>query len=313
MIVWITGAKGFIGQHLARHLADKEHTVLGIGHGLWPEAADEARLKFWLNGEISTSNLTSLRAICGLPDLVVHLAGGASVGGAVANPFEDFSRTVSTTAELLEWLRLNSSATRVVVVSSAAVYGSSQLGRISEAAPTHPVSPYGFHKLMMEQLCRSYAACYGMKCGVLRLFSVYGSGLRKQLLWDICRRLLDEPKSIELSGTGDELRDWTHIFDVVRAIEATYAMASPEVPVFNLGSGQATTVRDIAQTVIDVFAEKGISCELRFNGAVRPGDPFSLVADPHQLQELGFVWHVKPQDGISEYVRWFLSQSAGRK
>jgi len=313
MIVWITGAKGFIGQHLARYLADREHTVLGIGHGFWPEATEEARLKFWLNGEISTSNLTSLRSISGLPDLVVHLAGGASVGGAISNPFEDFSRTVSTTAELLEWLRLNSSRTRVVVVSSAAVYGSSQLERINETVPTHPVSPYGFHKLMMEQLCRSYAACYDMNCGVLRLFSVYGSGLRKQLLWDICRRLLDEPKSIELSGTGDELRDWTHISDVVKAIEATYVMASPEVPVFNLGSGQATTVRVIAQTVIDVFAAKGISCELRFNGAVRPGDPFSLVADPHQLQKLGFVWHVKPQDGISEYVRWFLSQSAGRK
>lgn len=309
MIVWITGAKGFIGQHLARHLAAHGNIVLGLGHGLWPEAETEAGLAAWLNGEISSSNLTSLRVTHGAPDLVLHLAGGSSVGAAIANPREDFARTVATTAELLEWLRLESPLTRLVAVSSAAVHGAAYTGRIAESSATQPLSPYGFHKLMMEQLCRSYASCYGLQCLVLRLFSVYGPGLRKQLLWDLCRRLQHAPPSIELSGTGDELRDWTHVSDVLRAIEATADLASPEVPTFNVGSGRATSVREVAQTVIDAFATGGQRSNLHFNGKVRAGDPFSLVADSSRLQALGFEWSISPQQGIAEYVRWFHDQA----
>jgi UDP-glucose 4-epimerase len=309
MIIWITGAKGFIGQHLARHLAAQGNTVLGLGHGLWPEAATEAGLAVWLNGEIAGSNLTCLRATHGAPDLVVHLAGGSSVGAAIANPREDFARTVATTAELLEWLRQESPLTRLVAVSSAAVHGVGHSGFIAESASTQPFSPYGYHKLMMEQLCRSYGSCYGLKCLVLRLFSVYGPGLRKQLLWDLCRRLQDAPPSIELSGTGDELRDWTHVSDVLRAIEATADLASPEVPIFNVGSGHATSVREVGQTVIDAFAAGGQRSKLHFNSKVRAGDPFSLVADPSRLEALGFEWNVSPQQGIAEYVRWFQGQA----
>lgn len=307
MIVWISGAKGFIGQHLARYLVARGDTVLGLGHGLWPEASVETGLAYWLNGEVSGSNLNSLRIARGLPDLVVHLAGGSSVGVAMANPREDFLRTVATTAELLEWLRQEAPRTRLVAVSSAAVHGTGHAGRIAESAPTRPLSPYGYHKLMMEQLCRSYASSYGLPCLVLRLFSVYGPGLRKQLLWDLCQRLQGKPASIELSGTGGELRDWTHVQDVLRAIEVTSGLASPEMPVFNVGSGRATSVREVAQTVIAAFGEAGVRSELSFNGQVRAGDPFSLVADPSRLQALGFECHVSSQQGIADYVHDFLA------
>lgn len=308
MIVWITGAKGFIGQHLARRLATRGDTVLGVGHGLWPEAAMEASLSFWLNGEITGSNLNSLRLVHGRPDLVVHLAGGSSVGLALANPLEDFSRTVGSTAALLEWLRQESPQTRLVAVSSAAVHGAGHEGRIADSAPTRPLSPYGHHKLMMEQLCRSYASCYGLPCLVLRLFSVFGLGLRKQLLWDICQRLRAEPASVELDGSGDELRDWTYVSDVLQAIEATADLASPEVSTFNVGSGRATSVREVAQMVINAFGEAGEQTELRFSGKVRAGDPFSLVADPLRLQKFGFECRVSLQQGIADYVRWFQGQ-----
>lgn len=310
MIVWITGAKGFIGQHLSRHLATRGNIVFGIGHGLWPEALTEGGLVAWLNGEINGSNLAYLRAVHGVPDLVVHLAGGSSVGAAIANPREDFARTVITTAELLEWLRLESPLTRLVAVSSAAVHGVGHSGPIAESSSKQPLSPYGYHKLMMEQLCRSYGDSYGLRCLLLRLFSVYGPGLRKQLLWDICRRMQDAAPYIELSGTGEELRDWTHVSDVLRAIEVTADLASPEVPTFNVGSGIATPVREIAQTLIDILAKGGTRIKLHFNGKVRAGDPFSLVADSSRLQALGFEWSVPPHRGIDEYARWFQGQAA---
>ena len=94
-------------------------------------------------------------AMVGPPDYIFHLAGGSSVGASIANPYEDFSRTVATTAELLEWMRLAAQNATLVSVSSAAVYGAGHTGPIREEHALLPFSPYGYHKLMMENLCQS--------------------------------------------------------------------------------------------------------------------------------------------------------------
>ena len=102
MSVWITGAKGFIGGHLARELADGGHAVHGIGHGVLEETArSHLGLKSWINGEIEAGNLDALAAAHGPPATVFHLAGGSSVGLAIAHQYEDFTRTVVSTARLL--------------------------------------------------------------------------------------------------------------------------------------------------------------------------------------------------------------------
>jgi UDP-glucose 4-epimerase len=172
--MWVTGANGFIGRHLVRVLADRGHAVHGIGHGAIEELDRErVGLRIWLNGEIDAANLNALAESSGLPSTIFHLAGGSSVGLSIAQPFEDFSRTVSSTARLLEWLRGSAPKCRLIVASSAAVYGAECSGPISEDAKPVPMSPYGRHKLMMEQLCRSYAVTFGLKSAVARLFSVY--------------------------------------------------------------------------------------------------------------------------------------------
>ena len=169
------------------------HYVHGIGHGAIEELDRErVGLRIWLNGEIDAANLNALAERSGLPSTIFHLAGGSSVGLSIAQPFEDFSRTVSSTARLLEWLRGSAPECRLIVASSAAVYGAEYSGPISEDAKPVPMSPYGHHKLMMEQLCRSYAVTFGLSSTVARLFSVYGPHLRKQLLWDICSRFRGE-------------------------------------------------------------------------------------------------------------------------
>src|SRR5258708_26517984 len=156
MTLWVTGGNGFIGRNLIRLLADGGHSVHGLGHGAIDEA-ERRRLKLveWINGEIDAPNLAALAERGGLPSTIFHLAGGSSVGLSIEQPYEDFSRTVNTTARLLEWMRRSAPNCRLVVVSSAAVYGAHHSESISEEAEPRPVSPYGHHKLMMEQLCRS--------------------------------------------------------------------------------------------------------------------------------------------------------------
>jgi UDP-glucose 4-epimerase len=305
--IWITGGRGFIGRHLARHLADTGNHVVGLGHGAWPEGeASHWGVERWLNGDIQPGNLRQLMLEGGVPDFVYHLAGGSSVGAAIASPNEDFARTVATTAQLLDWIRLESPGTRLIAVSSAAVYGAGHQGRIAEDQARVPYSPYGYHKLMMEQLCRSYAATYGTRVVVARLFSVYGDFLQKQLLWDLCTKLASGASTVELGGTGEELRDWTDVRDVVRALSLVKELASDAAPILNAGTGRATSVREVALMVTDAWPTVA---RIAFSGKSRTGDPFSLVADASRLGALGFEWAVSLEAGIRDYVEWFLCQT----
>jgi UDP-glucose 4-epimerase len=307
MTVWITGANGFIGRYLARELADAGHVVHGIGHGAiadfdWPRLG----LKTWLNGEIDAANLNAVAAAHGLPSKVFHLAGGSSVGLSIAQPFEDFSRTVVGTARLLEWLRGAAPECHVIAVSSAAVYGADHRGPIPEAAVARPMSPYGQHKLMMEQLCRSYAVSFGLRSTVARLFSVYGPQLRKQLAWDICCRLQQAEPTLVLGGTGEEIRDWADVRDAARLLTTIGEFPPQErFRVINGGSGRGIRVAEFARLLIEHW---GSDAAVRYSGVVRAGDPFSLLADGTTLQQLPFEWRIPIEQGVADYVSWFKDQ-----
>ena len=305
-IVWVTGAYGFIGRFVSNHFAKEGSIVFGIGHGKWARGeALKYGISSFINGDINSKGLSALALESGKPDIIIHLAGGASVSMSIDYPKLDFSKTVETTVELMEWVRLNSKNTKIVSVSSAAVYGIGHNGLISESDQLKPCSPYGHHKLMMEEICKVYGEIYGIKSVISRLFSVYGRQLRKQLLWDLCNKLSIKPNIIELSGTGEELRDWIHIEDVARALFLLSDYATEESPIFNVGSGKATKVRDIANILIDQWP---CNAEVIFSRESRVGDPDSLIASPLKIHNLGFKCNQSIENGISEYVSWYLSE-----
>lgn len=308
MSMWVTGANGFIGRHLVRESASSGHAVHGVGHGaLDPADARALGLQTWINGEVDAANLSALAAAHGLPSRVFHLAGGSSVGLSIERPFEDFSRTVASTARLLEWLRSFAPESRLIVVSSAAVYGADHTGPIPESAALAPMSPYGHHKLMMEQLCQSYVQSFGIRCMVVRLFSVYGPNLRKQLLWDICSRLRSEPRTLDLGGTGAEIRDWTDVRDVVRLLTRVAEEAwQGNFDVINGGSGRGVSVAGIADGLIRHWQSSTV---VHFSGVARPGDPTSLLADNRRVLDMNFDWHIPPERGLADYVEWFRGQT----
>ena len=301
----ITGARGFIGRHVASHLRGEGVQVRGLGHGAWPEE-ESARFGVtgWLNGDVTKQNLSLITHKLSGVDCIVHLAGGSSVAPSVSAPEEDFRRTVVSTMEVLEWVRTNSPETAVVFASSAAVYGTGHTRAIRTDDPIRPTSPYGVHKRIAEELCASYAHSFGIRVAVVRLFSVYGPGLRKQLLWDACGKLFRGCDVLEMGGTGSEQRDFLHVQDASSYLAAAARDASTACPIFNAGTGQAVSVREIAEELLRVW---GGNAQASFTGKCRAGDPHFLVADLAHLPSTVSVKFRPWRHGLLEYVNWFHS------
>ena len=298
----VTGAHGFIGRHVARHLHRAGYSVIGVGHGSWTSAESRA----WGVDAWHTSDVTvdALANYAGEPDVLVHCAGSGSVSFSVAHPYEDFQRAVVTTAAVLEYVRRYTSATAIVFPSSAAVYGTVERLPIRESEPMSPESPYGLHKGVCEQMCRTWAGRYGLRVATVRLFSVYGEGLQKQLLWDACRRALAGEH--EYFGTGKECRDWLYVDDAVALLSLAASMATVDCPIVNGGTSVPVTVEEIVGEIYKCLA---VDRRPMFRGAKRSGDPSGQLADTVRARSWGWEPKVVWREGIARYVSWFRKNS----
>ncbi|WP_390891558.1 NAD-dependent epimerase/dehydratase family protein [Edaphobacter flagellatus] len=294
----VTGAYGFLGRHVARCLSKQGHIVLGIGHGEWLQED----WKFWGLSEWKRSDVTlqALKQYAGEPSAIVHCAGSGSVPFSIQDPLADFERTVETTAHVLEYVRTSAPSCRIVYPSSASVYGNAETIPIREVCPTVPISQYGTHKLMAEQMVTSYSRQFGTSAAIVRLFSVYGCGLRKQLLWDACRKFSNN--DYVFTGTGNEVRDLLHVEDAATLLMTATEHASPTCPTVNGGSGHGVTVRDVLLHLTSILQTKGVPT---FSGTQRTGDPTRYIADTQGSKAWGWLPTRQWAEGVEEYVTWW--------
>lgn len=300
--VLVTGAHGFLGRHAAMTFKKNGWRVIGVGHGHWGfERPADFGIDLWFEADVDLYVLTRIRE--GI-DCAVHCAGGSSVGYSVQYPLRDFNRTVTSAVHLLEYLRLYHPGARFIYPSSAAVYGKKDNVPIKESDELCPVSPYGFHKRMVEQLCASYSVNFAVSSAVIRFFSVYGPGLKKQLLWDACNRLSEQKPVVEFFGTGDETRDWIHVRDAATLI-FRMAESRGRYEVVNGGSGESLTIRDVLTRLAAMFDG---APRIGFNRKSREGDPRHYWADVSRARAIGWQPKTSIDDGLREYFEWFMGQ-----
>ena len=280
----VTGAFGFLGGAIATKLEADGWNVVRTGrpaHEI-PSAPFDALLR-----EAS-------------PDLVVHCASPASVPASVADPEADRAGSVVVLDQLLRRLAVLSTVPRVLLLSSAAVYGQPERLPVGEADPLAPISPYGQHRAASEALLREYANANDVAVASLRVFSAYGEGLARQVLWDICTRAL-AGGPVVLAGTGAESRDFIHARDVARAVALVARQSEPGQDVYNVATGEELTIAKLAALLLGGLE---VETDVVFSGETRIGDPDCWRADIGRLRSLGFEVTVPIEAGVRSYAQW---------
>lgn len=299
-IALVTGANGAIGRHVAFTLAAHGWQVVGLGHGTWGHEEQLAwGVSHWYKGDV---NLITLQAIKISPSLIIHCAGSGAVGASFEEPYTDFARTVSATLAVLEYIRINCPNAKLVYPSSAAVYGVAEQFPIRETANLTPASPYGAHKKIAEDLILEYSKYFHLNCAIVRLFSIYGPGFRKQLLWDACNHILNN--EAQFYGTGDETRDWLHVSDAAKLMLCASENAACDCPIINGAGGKAVTVREI---ILELIGLMNSSVKPVFCGTHKKGDPVHYLADIQRSLEWKWKPEISLKDGLINYVDWFKS------
>lgn len=301
----ITGVAGFLGRYVAQHFSELGWTVIGIDN-IAPENAPLSPLSSYYSLKLPDTALNDVIRKHA-PEVFIHCAGSASVGQSVTDPVRDFYANTVLTFEVLNALRLHAPGCRFILLSSAAVYGNPETLPVTENHLPAPISPYGFHKWQCEQLCQEFTGVYGLQTACLRIFSAYGPGLHRQVLWDICRKVILQ-KSLTLQGTGKESRDFIHALDIAGAIHIVSSKAPMRGEVYNLASGQEVTIKELANMALNAL---GSRITPLFDGILPPGTPLNWRADISKLSSLGFALSIPMHQGVKSFANWCRTELTG--
>ena len=294
--ILVTGGCGFIGRHLVRELLSlgKHVTVLdNLATSVDRSPPDGVRL---VAADIREAS--ELAAAVNGIDLIFHVAANASGTISIDNPRFDFETNVVGTLNMLD-AAIQAGTKRFVQVASASVYGVPQRFPIDERHPTEPFVPYGASKLAAERYALTYGTTYGLDVVVGRPVGVYGRGENPKLaLVEVSRFLRWHLNGKPIQIVGDierKTRDFVHVSDLVQGL-ITIAEKAPSGEVYNIGSGDEISMRELTETIAEVTGR-----EAQIDAVPEiTEDTYRLVADIAKIRSLGYAPRVSLVEGVRQ-------------
>jgi nucleoside-diphosphate-sugar epimerase len=292
--VLVTGASGYIGQHLSLRLLAAGWQVRGMARSARPRLLQEVE---WVRGDLADEQIVT-EAVAGC-DAIVHLAC-LPLAASKQNPVEAMRVNGVGTLRLLEAAQ-SAGVTTVIYASSGQVYGGrAELPNRETVAP-NPDSSYAASKLCGENWCRAFANTTQMTVQILRLFNVYGSAadgsLRPTVESIFLRQLLQGQQPV-VRGNLDEGRDFVHVDDVLAAIDLALVHQDPG-QVMNIGTGKCTTMVELARQCARAV---GASIEPRFEMNDQPALRFCAATEEAE-RVLGFRAQVPIVEGLQRLAK----------
>ncbi|MCE4623949.1 MAG: GDP-mannose 4,6-dehydratase, partial [Caldisphaeraceae archaeon] len=245
MVYIITGGAGFIGSKIANSLGDVI-VIDNLENGKASNLKKDVKLVI---GDVSDyKNLKFLETIKGEEVNIFHLAAISNANVSRLNPLKAVKVNIMGTENVLELSRVLDAY--FVFASSAAVYGEKTALPIREDSKKEPINLYGYTKSLGEELLESYVKEYGIKASSLRLFNVYGEGVKGEenanVVESFARKLMRGERPV-IFGDGTNTRDFVYVDDVVNSF---IAISSKKITgTFNIGSGKETSIRELLELI----------------------------------------------------------------
>jgi len=305
--VLVTGATGFIGSHLVERLVSLGARVTAVGPCLgWRptvrDLAQQGRVRFVkLQAFWNPASLARIASEFDGVEYVVHLAYAMPrESSCLDNAIADIGRNVLGTLRFVG--ALTRSVSKLCFASSAMVYGPNPSQPVSETDPAHPVTAYAIGKLASEAYLRSHAAECGVCVSILRYATVYGPmETVPRAIPNFMRHVLGGKPPV-IYGSGDDVRDYVHVSDVVDATVLALVHDGAQVQVFNVGTGKGYTTSEIARHIIKL-ADK------RMEPIHKPARhvPNKIVCDVSRARDtLGYEPTVSLDQGLRDEMRFFI-------
>jgi UDP-glucose 4-epimerase len=297
--ILVTGAAGFIGSHAILALSEAGYTVIALDDlSTGQRWAVPPEITF-IQGDVGDSALMRDVFATHPIEAVMHFAGSIEVGESVTHPLAYYRNNTGGSLALIEAV-IAAGIKRMVFSSTAAVYGEPERQPIQEDAPTRPINPYGWTKLMTEQMLRDASAAHGLNFAILRYFNVSGADPRGRAGESIkkpshlIKRAVQVAVGVlpELGIFGEDyptpdgtcVRDYIHVSDLVDAhlLALGYLEKGGQNLTCNCGHGKGVSIREVVQAV-----ERAIGRPLPVRSAPRrPGDPPTLIAAADKIKAL---------------------------
>jgi UDP-glucose 4-epimerase len=313
--ILVTGGAGFIGSHTVDRLVTGGYRVIVLDDFSSGKLENLARWTADPRVEIVTATivdglfapLAEVTRQRGPIDRIIHLAAQVAVKRSIQNPLEDIRSNYTGTVQVLEYARC-CGIKKVVLASSAAVYGDAVEPPVRETATCKPVSPYGINKLGAESFLYYYSAVQRVPTTALRFFNVYGPrqdpGSPYSGVISIFMERALAGKTLTVFGDGRQTRDFIFVGDVAcAAVSACFSNTAGSVAV-NIGTGIETTINDLARLLIGLCSSPS-TVDYQ---PERPGDIVRSAAAVERAEELlGFRANITLQDGLRETLAWMKS------
>ncbi len=300
MRVLIIGSEGFIGKAAAVFFETKGHQVFCV------DILEKSDSRYHRVSPVPVSFSDVFDHFESI-DICINASGAANVQQSFIDTPGDFQLNAYNVLLIAEAIRRLQPHCKLINLSSAAVYGNPKQLPVCETSIAMPLSPYGWHKLMSEHICREYTEQFGIKTQSLRIFSTYGDGQKKLLFWDVYQKITkSSDNTIELFGTGEETRDFIYIEDVMCALDCVINNAPFDGTAINIANGVPVSINE----AVSIFLAEAAPCfKIRYTGNNKQGDPLYWHADIGKLQSLGYNPRVTLHEGLKVTWKWLKDQS----
>ena len=290
--ILITGAEGFIARNLSKYLNKRKFNLYGIGNKKFQHnISKKFGYKSLINNKIHTNILLKyFKEI----DIVIHCAGSGFVNNT---KIVNYHKNYLTTKYLIDYVKKLKKKPVIIFLSSYSVYANLRNKKIKEKTKLKPSSYYGLTKLKSEKLIISNAKKFQFDYKILRIASIYGNGLTKQLFFDACKKI--SMNDSFFLGTGNEIRDWLHIEDFCKLVYKIIKSKN-NIKIINCGSGLGFSVKQILNYII-----KNFNKNLKINFQNKSNSPKFLVLNNNLAKK--FNWHPKTKiyKGLKNYIIWY--------